>query len=140
MLAIELATPRLDSSDLKELESLHQEMVEAAEEEDVESFFRTNAEFHALLMDRSGNLMLQDIYYPLMDQMRRYRLRSLNLRGGLERSCDEHEAILEAVRRGDTERAGVLLREHIQVPQRILETSVEEGELELAVEGGRYGE
>lgn len=80
--------------------------------------------------------MLQDMFYPLMDQMRRYRLRSMNLRGGLVRSCEEHQAIIEAVRSKDAERAAELLQEHIQVPQRILESSQEEGELELAVKRG----
>lgn len=135
VLAIRLTTPLLEEEDLDRLESLHKEMVEAAEGEEVERFFRSNAEFHALFVDRSANFMLQDMYYPLMDQMRRYRLRSLNLRGGLERSCHEHEAILEALREGDGEKAGELLRDHIRVPQRILEDSEEEGELELAIEG-----
>lgn len=133
VLAIELATPRLEQADIERLTSLHQGMRQAAEEEDVDQFFRNNSEFHALFVDRSGNLILQDMFYPLIDQMRRYRLRSMNLRGGLMRSCDEHATIIEAVREEDAERAANLLREHIQVPQRILESSEEEGELELAV-------
>lgn len=136
VLAIQLATPRLEQNDLSRLMELQREMRAAAEQEDVERFFRTNTEFHTLFVDKSGNLMLQDMFYPLMDQMRRYRLRSMNLRGGLMRSCDEHDAILEAVASKDAERAAELLREHIQVPQRILESSQEEGELELAVQRG----
>lgn len=136
VLAIQLATRRLDQADIDRLNQLHEDMLQAAEEEDVERFFSSNSEFHTLFVDRSGNLMLQDMFYPLMDQMRRYRLRSMNLRGGLMRSCEEHEAIIEAVRDQEAERAADLLREHIQVPQRILESSEEEGELELAVEGG----
>lgn len=131
VLAIRLATPRIEPDDLAHLESLHQAMLKAAKQEDVEAFFRANAEFHALFVDRSGNLTLQDIYYPLMDQMRRYRLRSVTLRGGLKRSCDEHEEILGAIRRGDGQEAGRLLREHIQMPQRILESSEADEVLEL---------
>ncbi|HEX5499097.1 MAG TPA: FCD domain-containing protein, partial [Thermomicrobiales bacterium] len=55
-----------------------------------------------------------------MDQMRRYRSPSLELRGGLERSIDEHQAILRALAAGDGEEAARLLREHIQAPQRAL--------------------
>ncbi len=134
VLAIQLATARLEAADIEKLTDLHAEMLRAAEGEDVERFFRSNSEFHTLFVDRSGNLILQDIFYPLMDQMRRYRLRSMNLRGGLMRSCEEHEAIIEAVRNQDAQQAARLLREHIQVPQRILESSEEEGELELAVQ------
>lgn len=136
VLAIQLATPRLEDADLERLTKLHDDMLEAAEEEGVERFFRSNSEFHTLFVDRSGNLMLQDMFYPLMDQMRRYRLRSMNLRGGLMRSCEEHKAIIEAVKARDAQRAAELLRDHIRVPQRILESSKEEGELELAVQTG----
>jgi DNA-binding GntR family transcriptional regulator len=58
-----------------------------------------------------------------MDQMRRHLCSSLGLRGGLERSIDEHQAILDAVRAGNADEAARLLREHIHVPQRALEAS-----------------
>lgn len=132
VLAIRLATPRLTEEDLQELERLHEAMVQAAAANDVDAFFAANAAFHELFVDRSGNLILQDYYYPLVDQMRRYRLRSVSLRGGLLRSCDEHRAILDALRRRDAEAAAQLLSEHIRVPQRILESSEGEEELELA--------
>jgi hypothetical protein len=54
----------------------------------------------------------------LLDQIGRYRLRSLTLRGNLQRSVSEHKTILRAARRGDAERAAELMAEHIRVPQR----------------------
>ena len=66
---------------------------------------------------------LKGIYFPLMDQMRRHLSSSLGLRGGLERSIEEHQAILGAVHSGDADEAARLLREHIHVPQRALEES-----------------
>jgi DNA-binding GntR family transcriptional regulator len=58
-----------------------------------------------------------------MDQMRRHLSPSLELRGGLARSIEEHQAILDAVHSGDAGEAARLLREHIHVPQRALEES-----------------
>ena len=55
-------------------------------------------------------------------------LAGLDLRGGMERSIEEHEAILAAVRAGDAAEAARLLAEHIHVPQKILE---DEGAFEL---------
>lgn len=133
VLAIKLASDRLGEDGLEQLSSLHEQMVEAANQEDVESFFRANSDFHALFVDRSENPFLQDIYYPLMDQMQRYRLRSVHLRGGLKRSCGEHEAILEALRRNDAEQAAQLLSEHIEVPQLILASEGGEEDFELAL-------
>jgi DNA-binding GntR family transcriptional regulator len=125
VLATRLATPRLGPEDIEELERLHQEMVQLAASEDVDAFFSANAAFHALFVDRSDNVKLQDIYYPLINQMRRYRISSVSLRGGLKRSCEEHQELLEAVRRKDADEAARLLSEHIRMPQRALESDSE---------------
>ncbi len=125
VLAVRLATPRLEAQDLEELERLHQKMVHHADQGEIDAFFSANAAFHRLLVERSGNMKLQELYDPLVNQMRRYRMRSLSLRGGIQRSCEEHRAILDAVRNGDAEEAARLLEEHIRVPQRILEAGSE---------------
>jgi DNA-binding GntR family transcriptional regulator len=132
VLAVRLATPRLSLDELDELEGLHEAMVRAAAAGDSGAFFESNAAFHRFFVDHSGNQLLQEMFYPLVDQMRRYRMRSLTIRGGLERSCEEHKAILDAVRQADVEEAVRLVYEHIQIPQRILASSDGDGELELA--------
>lgn len=124
-LAIRLATPRLEVDDLVELERLHGLMIQHAAAEDLDAFFAANTAFHALIVDRSGNRQLQQFYQPLVNQMRRYQLRSAQLRGGLARSCEEHQMILEAIKAGNAGRAAALLSEHIQVPQRILESDTD---------------
>jgi DNA-binding GntR family transcriptional regulator len=120
-LAMQLAAPRLHTDDLDRLRALQGDMRAAAAATDADRFFAANRAFHALIVERSANEYLQAIYFPLMDQMRRYRSPSLELRGGMERSIDEHEAILRALAAGVGEEAARLLREHIQAPQRALE-------------------
>jgi DNA-binding GntR family transcriptional regulator len=132
VLAIRLAVPRLAPGDLAELQAHHRAMLAAAAAEDADTFFEANAAFHSLFVRCSGNPVLQELYDPLVDQMRRYRLRSLALRGGMQRSCEEHWAILAAVERASADEAAQLLSEHIQMPQRILAAAEDQGELELA--------
>jgi DNA-binding GntR family transcriptional regulator len=122
-LAIKLALPNLTAADLEELERLQGEMRRYAAAGDADAFFAANRAFHARFVERSRNEYLQGIYFPLLDQMRRHISSSLGLRGGLERSIEEHQAILAAVRAGDADEAARLLREHIHVPQRALETA-----------------
>lgn len=122
-LAIRLALPHLAESDMAELGRLQADMRAHAATGDAEAFFGANRAFHALFIERSQNDYLKNIYYPLMDQMRRHISSSLGLRGGLERSIEEHQAILDAIRAGDASEASRLLREHIHVPQRALEES-----------------
>jgi len=122
-LAIRLALPHLSEGDMEKLAQLQTDMRTHAAAGDPEVFFSANRMFHALFIERSQNDYLKNIYYPLMDQMRRHISASLGLRGGLERSIEEHQAILDAVRDGDASEASRLLREHIHVPQRALEES-----------------
>ena len=120
-LAITLALPNISAGDLAELGRLQEEMRQHAADGDAEAFFTVNRAFHALFVERSQNEYLQGMYFPLLDQMRRHIPSSLGLRGGLERSIEEHQAILDAVRARDAGEAARLLREHIHVPQRALE-------------------
>jgi DNA-binding GntR family transcriptional regulator len=124
-LAIRLAVPRLEKSDLARLRELHEEMIEHAKRSEVNAFFEANAAFHGLFVSASGNQKLIEVYRLLMDQMGRYLARSLALRGSLEKSVAEHSGILEAVEAGDRDRATRLLAEHIEVPQRIEDGSAE---------------
>lgn len=122
-LAITLAVPHLTDADVAELERLQAEMRRHAAAGDTDAFFAANREFHALFVVRSRNEYLQSIYFPLIDQMRRHIFSSLGLRGGLGRSVEEHQAILDAVRAGDARESARRVREHIHVPQRALEES-----------------
>ncbi|TML67624.1 MAG: GntR family transcriptional regulator [Actinobacteria bacterium] len=117
MMAVRLAVPRLGEQDLATLEGLIAAMSRYAERGEVEQFFEANAAFHAHLLEASGNQKLRELYGQLLGQMGRYRMRSLTLRGNLQRSVAEHAAILRAARRGDAERAAHLMSEHIRVPQ-----------------------
>ena len=122
-LAIRLAYPRLKRADLEELEQLNQAMAQCASDNDIDAFFMTNAAFHALFVDHSGNEKLKELYYSLVGQIRRYYQPSLYLRGGIERSIEEHQEIIRALKAGDPGQAARLLHEHIRVPQRILEAN-----------------
>ena len=135
VLAIRLAILRLTPVDHNALRDLHQEMVLLAARGDVDGFFEANTAFHALAVERSGNDRLREIYRQLMNQLRRYRMRSMSLRGGLDRSLAEHAAILDAVERRDADAAARLLADHIQMPQRLLRASPE-GEL-VQITAGR---
>jgi DNA-binding GntR family transcriptional regulator len=115
--AIRLAVPRLEDEDVARLEAMVARQAQLAKSGDVGPFFQSNAEFHRLIVEASGNGMLMEMHGQLTAHMGRYRTRSLALRGTLRRSVSEHRAILRAVRARDAERAAALLGDHIRVPQ-----------------------
>ncbi|MEZ4500086.1 MAG: GntR family transcriptional regulator [Thermomicrobiales bacterium] len=127
-LAIRLAVPNFTAEDMEALRHCNDQMRLHATNGDTTAFFAANAAFHDLIMIRADNDDLRSIYSTLMDRMRRYRWPSLDLRGGMERSVGEHDAILGAIVAGDQDEAARLLAAHIHVPQKILE---DEGAFEL---------
>lgn len=137
-LAVRLATPRLAADDVADLERLQRAMADHVEAADSDAFFAANSAFHRIFIERSDNGYLQALYPQLMDQMRRFLSPSLDLRGGMRRSLEEHEAILGAVRAGDGEAAAALIAEHIRVPQRILEAVAAGGESALPALNGHH--
>jgi DNA-binding GntR family transcriptional regulator len=122
-LAIRLAVPRLSDEDRRMLHDLSEEMVRLADAGDAQGFFEVNRRFHQLIVGASGNERLQEMHRLLIAQMARLLARSQQLRGGLQQSIAEHRAILEAVDAGDAERAARLMEEHIEVPQRVLDST-----------------
>ena len=127
-MAVQLAVPRLTETQLNELAALNEVMNASAAHDDIGGFFEANVAFHTRLLEASGNGTLQEVYRQLLGQLGRYRLRSLTLRGNLQRSVSEHAAILRAAKRGDADRAAQLMAEHIRVPQRRA-LALEEAEL-----------
>jgi DNA-binding GntR family transcriptional regulator len=128
VLAVRLAVPRLTPEDLDQLDALQETMQSASAGDNPDAFFAANAEFHGFLVEKSDNGDLKAIYESLIDRMRRYQRPSLDLRGGMTKSLEEHAAILAAIRDGNTDEAAHLIALHIHVPQGILEEELEEGE------------
>jgi len=131
--ALRLAVPRLTSEDHQTLERLIDRMRDQAAAEDVAAFFQTNAAFHEALVEGSGNRKLYEIHRQLARQLGRYRMRSLALRGNLQRSITEHRELLSAIRAGESDRAVELLSEHIHIPLRRLESASPEELIELGL-------
>ena len=121
-LAVRLAVPLMSDAEVARLRELCELMERAAREDEVHVFFDTNSSFHEALVRGSRNDKLHEVHRMLVGQMVPYLPRSLELRGNLQQSVAEHHAILAAIEARDAERAADLLAEHIEVPQRVLES------------------
>lgn len=121
-LAVRLAVPLMSDVEVAHLRELCELMGRAARDDEVHVFFDTNNTFHEALVRGSRNDKLHEVHRMLVGQMVPYLPRSLELRGNLQQSVAEHEAILAAIEARDADRAARLLAEHIEVPQRVLES------------------
>jgi DNA-binding GntR family transcriptional regulator len=123
-LAIRLAVPRLSEAEKAELHRMCEAMEREAAADNSDRFFVINRDFHRLLVHASGNRKLEAVHAQLIAQMGRLMKKSAELRGGLRQSAAEHRKILSAVDAGDPALAVALLEDHIEVPQRVLDSPV----------------
>jgi len=86
------------------------------------AFSKLDAEFHKIILNICGNKRLIQIHEILTDQVNRYRIRSLNIQGRLERSLEEHWRIVEALEGRVPKEADRLSQAHVDsVMKNILE-------------------
>jgi DNA-binding GntR family transcriptional regulator len=126
-LAVRLAVPLMSDAEVAHLRDLCELMDRAALDDEVHVFFDTNNSFHEALVRGSRNRKLHEVHRMLVGQMVPYLPRSLELRGNLQQSVAEHRAIMAAIEERDADRAAELLAEHIEVPQRVLESEAGAG-------------
>lgn len=128
-LAVTLGTPLRTDEALQQIDELIDELDRQAREGDEEQFFVANRRLHWEVCALARNPILLDIYDRLMNTMERYSHRSAVVRGDLMSSVDEHRAIVDAIRHGESDEAARLTREHIDIPLRkVQEMSEEEWE------------
>ena len=96
-----------------ELDRLAAECLSAAEREDLEGYLRSDREFHALLLTRTGNPQLVDLATSLRTRTRLYGIATLAREGRLADSAREHQELLGILDRDDAAGAERLMCQHI---------------------------
>jgi DNA-binding GntR family transcriptional regulator len=113
-LAARLATKMINEEEIKELEKYQKRMEYYTNKDNVLAFSEMDAEFHELILNICGNNRLIQIRKNLSDQAHRYRIRSLSVPGRLKYSLKEHQEIVEALKRKNSEQADRLSQKHIE--------------------------
>jgi DNA-binding GntR family transcriptional regulator len=102
------------------LEAQHRDMGEAIRRGDVGSYRTGNMLFHGLIYDGAHNGYLREITLATRARLGPYRAAQLEAPQRLARSYAEHEAIVAAIVRGESEKAARLTRRHLAVTQETL--------------------
>lgn len=110
-----LAATRITDGALADLHATNARCDAAVEAGDSDGYFRENERFHAILYRQSGNGFLEQECQRLHRRLQPFRRVQLRLRGRLRQSMSEHEAIVEALERGDGEAAAAHMRAHVAV-------------------------
>jgi len=74
-----------------------------------------NTDFHTLLAEASENRLMIEAFGPLASHTKRLGYRMNHRTQRMQESLDEHSAIVDAIRRGDIDRARTMAEEHLYV-------------------------
>jgi len=114
VLAVELACDRIDEASLKELEKINHAFMNSLDSSDPEQMAQVNDNFHDIIFQATGNEWLMQLMMKNRDQFYRYKIEHLKSRYNKKLMVDEHQKIIDALRRHDTELACETMKEHIK--------------------------
>ena len=109
-----LAAQRIEPAQLQRLRDIVKRMHAASRALDAAAYFPLNIEFHEVLGEAAGNQALLQNYQRIVNELNLYR-REVIARSAesIPASTKDHEAIVNAVAKGDAELAGRLLFDHV---------------------------
>ena len=121
VLTARLAAERADHSHIAELERTFAEMQNA---DDAPSFVQADVAFHLTLAAAAGNSVLSDILSSIRALLGVWIRRAITQAGETDSTCQEHAAVLEAVRAGLPDDAAAAMTEHMNRASKRLEDSL----------------
>lgn len=108
-----LAVPCFDSKAIRKLEDLLVEMAEHRRQSDLMAYSACNQRFHNIIYDVCPNRTSVDVTIRLKQQMKKYNSKTILIPGRGDSSYQEHQAIVDAIKKKDPAMAELCIREHI---------------------------
>jgi DNA-binding GntR family transcriptional regulator len=109
-LAAKLAALNIKKDDLAALTKLGKQMDEKSKKNDLKSYFQRNLKFHRLLSQAGGNQRLHQILENFGKETHLFRYISLSLPGRMQKSNAYHQNLIQAISKGDGEKAEKIAR------------------------------
>lgn len=111
---VRLAIPCIDDKTMKKLEDLLTEMAVHKANSNLMAYSACNHKFHHIIYDTCPNRTVVDVTIRLKDQMRKYNSKTILIPGRDDQSFKEHQAILNAIREKDVNKAESCMCLHIR--------------------------
>lgn len=121
----ELACQRASEKDFAEVKELHRQMRTYHAEGDLADYFEFNQRIHQKIIDCAGNGELTDAYRRISVRIRRARYMANLSKPRWNEAMEEHEQILDALIRRDSERLKALLTAHLTNKFRVIQAWLE---------------
>jgi DNA-binding GntR family transcriptional regulator len=108
-LAARLAIANMDDKTVKKMTKCLEEQLKIIEKEDLVGYSRLDYDFHAMVYEASGNRTLQEMLETIKNKMRPI---AMHINPILSNLYHDHEAILDAFRERDPDKAEAAFRAH----------------------------
>lgn len=109
------AARRMQAEELAALEAAHRACEAARNAGDADAYYHLNETFHHRIYAGSHSGFLCEQATTLHRRLRPYRRLQLRVKGRLQASYSEHQAVVDAIQAGDGERAAQALLRHVMV-------------------------
>jgi len=113
-LAGELACQRISETQVAEIAVLHQTMIAHYQDAELDQYYRCNRQIHEAIVRASDNAVLSSLYESVSARIRRARFRTPMTPERWLLAIQEHEGILNALRRRDGRGLSHILRTHLR--------------------------
>ena len=107
-----LAKKGLLTAEIQAMENTGKQMELALAQDNLEAWAKADEQFHHLLLEFCGNNRLKQTVLNFGDLSHRARYFTLHLRAKPVHSTQDHQAVIEAIKIGDVEKAVAIHRQH----------------------------
>jgi GntR family transcriptional repressor for pyruvate dehydrogenase complex len=109
-----LAAKRISEEKLQELEKTHEEFCKKIEKKDLPGAIILDAQFHKIIAQSTNNKLLAIMLETLTKSVIEGWKASLRVPGRIDITIVDHQNILDAIKAGDSEKAGELMANHLK--------------------------
>lgn len=110
-----LAARRINEEEKHELLQLHEECKQYLIEDNPESYYEANRQFHFFIYQLSHNSFLTEQATHLHKRLHPYRRLQLRVNHRMQHSFDEHQSIVDAIINADEDAAERLIKAHVSI-------------------------
>lgn len=125
-LAAERACVSISDTQLIEIEALHNDMVLAYEQRNRQEYARLNRAIHFSIFRAAGNATLLGLYKTLELKIRNIRHTARKNPDNWKTAIDDHEKILQSLKKRDAQLAAAVMKQHIMNTARSVQTSLQD--------------
>jgi DNA-binding GntR family transcriptional regulator len=110
-----IAARAMTLEDRRNLEAVHRDCLTIVRTGDPQAYHEANQRFHNAIYDGTHNAFLAETTLSVRARVTPFRRAQFRSLGRLAKSYEEHDAVVEAILRGDEEGASQAMRDHIGI-------------------------